>query len=98
MTDDGQNENAAMRCAQSAAKNMLNPPATAEPIMQAGRTRRGSAAAKGIAPSVIKHAPIIRFATPDCRSFSLNLSRKANTASANANGGTIPPAMTAAII
>ena len=71
---------------------------TAEPIMQAGRTRRGSAAAKGIAPSVIKHAPIIRFATPDCRSFSLNLSRKANTASANANGGTIPPAMTAAII
>ena len=79
-------------------KNILSPPANAEPTTQAGMTRRGSAAAKGMAPSVIKHAPIIKFATPDCLSFALNLFRKTKTANANANGGTMPPAITAAMI
>ena len=33
--------------------------ATAEPTMQEGSTRRGSLAAKGMAPSVMKHRPMI---------------------------------------
>lgn len=34
-------------------------PAVAEPTMQEGITRSGSAAAKGIAPSVMKESPMI---------------------------------------
>ena len=34
------------------------PPDTAEPMIQAGKTLNGSAAANGIAPSEIKHKPI----------------------------------------
>jgi hypothetical protein len=33
-------------------------PVTAEPVMSAGMTRSGSAAAKGIAPSVMNDAPM----------------------------------------
>ena len=40
-------------------KNMLRPPATAEPMAQAGMTRSGSAAAKGMAPSVMKESPMM---------------------------------------
>ena len=39
--------------------NIDNPPATAEPIAHEGITRSGSAAAYGIAPSVIKLNPKI---------------------------------------
>ena len=41
------------------SKNMDNAPAVPAPIIQAGNTRTGSAAAKGIAPSVMKERPIM---------------------------------------
>ncbi len=40
-------------------KNIDSPPAIADPITHEGITLNGSAAAKGIAPSVIKEIPII---------------------------------------
>ena len=41
------------------SKNMDSPPATAEPMIQDGKTRNGSLAAKGMAPSEIKDSPRI---------------------------------------
>ena len=54
-------------------------------------------AAKGIAPSVIKDKPNIKFEIVDCFSFSSKLFLNNVIARAIANGGTIPPAITAAI-
>ena len=63
-----------------------------------GRTRIGSAAAYGIAPSVINASPIIKLTGPDLRSSFVNLFLKSKVARAIAHGGTIPPIITAAII
>ena len=41
------------------SKNMDNAPAVPAPMMQAGNTRTGSAAANGIAPSVMKERPMM---------------------------------------
>lgn len=48
-------------------------PAIAEPTTQAGITRSGSAAANGIAPSVIKDKPMIKFVGPAFLSSAVNL-------------------------
>src|SRR5699024_12849898 len=47
------------------AKAIASAPAVAEPMTIEGMTRIGSAAANGIAPSVMKEAPMIRFVGPD---------------------------------
>ena len=48
--------------------NPTSKPPTAEPITQEGITRPGSAAANGIAPSVMNEKPKIQFDTPARRS------------------------------
>ena len=78
-------------------QNWVNPPAIAAPITQELITFNGSLAAKGIAPSVMKDKPKIKFEIFDCYSFSSNLSLNSVIAKAIASGGTIPPAITAAI-
>ena len=60
--------------------------------------RSGSAAANGIAPSVIKDKPMIKFVGPAFLSSAVNLFLKNKVPSAMAIGGTIPPIITAAII
>ena len=55
------------------------------------------AAAKGIAPSVINVAPNNQFVIPDSLSLSVNLCLNTSVARAIAKGGTIPPAITAAM-
>ena len=60
-------------------------------------TRNGSAAANGIAPSVINEKPRTKLDKPDWRSASVNLSLNNRVAKPIANGGIIPPAITAAI-
>ena len=77
---------------------MDNAPATAEPAMQDGSTRIGSAAANGIAPSVINASPIIKFVGPASLSDFVNLSLNNSVASAIAHGGVIPPIITADMI
>src|SRR6478735_8691513 len=74
-------------------------PVTAPPSMLAGMTRRGSAAANGMAPSEMKDAPSSQAALPFSCSARLNsfLFRTVE-ASAMASGGTMPEAMTAAMI
>ena len=54
-------------------QNWVNPPAIAAPITQEPITFTGSLAAKGIAPSVIKDKPSIKFEIVDCFSFSSKL-------------------------
>lgn len=49
--------------------------------------RSGSAAAKGMAPSVMKDKPKIKFVRPDCRWTSVNLFLNSNDAKAIANEG-----------
>src|SRR5699024_2215337 len=71
--------------------------ATADPTIMEGITRSGSAAAKGIAPSVMNESPITRFVGPDERSTGVNLFLNTTVASAIASGGTIPPIMAAVI-
>ena len=62
-----------------------------------GITRPGSAVANGIAPSVMNENPKIQFVTPARRSSSVYLFLKNAVPIAVANGGTIPPTITAAI-
>ena len=73
-------------------------PATADPTIQEGSTRRGSDAANGIAPSVINARPMIKLVGPASLSSFVNLSLNSSVASAIAQGGVIPPIITAAII
>ncbi|WP_273846289.1 hypothetical protein [Rubrobacter calidifluminis] len=72
-------------------------PATAEPTMFEGITRSGSAAAKGIAPSVMKEVPMIQLACPLLRSARVKSPGRRRVASASPSGGVIPAAITAAI-
>ena len=57
---------------------MDNAPATADPTIQDGITRSGSDAANGIAPSVIKESPMIKFVGPAFFSSVVNLFLKNN--------------------
>ena len=62
-------------------------------------TRKTSAAANGIAPSEMNAAPSSHAALPFSRSGSVNSLRSITVdASAMASGGTMPAAMTAAMI
>src|SRR5699024_2519957 len=78
-------------------QNCVKPPATAAPSTLEVITRNGSAAANGIAPSVMNVRPIMKFVKPDCFSVLVNLFLNKTDAKAIANGGTIPPAITAAM-
>ena len=69
----------------------------AEPTIIGGMTRIGSAAANGIAPSVMKEAPITQLACPARRSAGVNSLPRTAVASARASGGVMPAAITAAI-
>jgi len=69
----------------------------AEPTMIEGMTRSGSAAAKGIAPSVMKEAPKTQAALPDSFSNSVNFFLNRMVAKARPSGGVMPAAMTAAM-
>ena len=73
-------------------------PATADPMIQDGSTRRGSDAANGIAPYVINARPMIKLVGPASLSSFVNLSLNSSVASAIAQGGVMPPIITAAII
>src|SRR5699024_10432510 len=79
------------------AKAMASAPAVAEPMIIDGMTRIGSAAANGIAPSVMNEAPMIRFVGPEERSTCVNRFLNTIVAKAIASGGTIPPIMAAVI-
>ena len=70
---------------------------TAPPTMIDGMTRSGSAAANGIAPSVMKEAPSSQAALPDWRSGCVNSLARTTVARASPSGGTMPAAMTAAM-
>ena len=72
-------------------------PATPAPAIVAGITCPGSAAANGIAPSVMKEAPMMMFVIHDDLSAAVNFLGKSLHARAIPTGGTIPPAITAAI-
>ena len=79
-------------------KAIVMPPVTPAPTTDAGITRSGSEAAKGIAPSEMNAAPSSQAALPF--SFSAWEKMRGRTAVANAmaRGGTIPAAMTVAMI
>ena len=79
-------------------KAIDRPPVTALPSMIDGITRSGSAAANGIAPSVMNEAPSSQAAAPFSRSASVNSFGRSTVASASASGGVIPAAITAAMI
>ena len=72
-------------------------PVSAPPAILAGITRSGSLAAKGIAPSEMKHNPSTSAALPASRSLWANLRRASSVAMPMPIGGTMPPAITAAI-
>ena len=74
------------------------PPVTALPSMMAGMTRSGSAAANGIAPSVMNEAPSSQAALPFSRSAGVNSFGRTTVARARAIGGTMPASITAAMI
>ena len=63
-----------------------------------GITRSGSAAANGMAPSVMNEAPSSQPALPFSRSGMLNRCGRTTVASASAIGGTMPASITAAMI
>ena len=65
--------------------------------MIVGMTRSGSAAANGIAPSVMKLAPSSQPALPFSRS-DVEQARTETVARARAIGGTMPASITAAMI
>src|SRR5918999_263835 len=67
----------------------------AEPTIIEGITRIGSAAANGMAPSVINEAPITQFACPARRSAGVKSLPRMAVASARASGGGMPAAITA---
>ncbi|MNY78376.1 hypothetical protein D3C86_2185940 [compost metagenome] len=73
------------------------PPVIAEPMTVAGITRTGSAAAYGIAPSVIKAAPRTAVALDACCSSAVKRFLKRVAARARPSGGTMPAAMIAAM-
>ena len=77
---------------------MMSAPVTAPPAIIDGMTRSGSAAANGIAPSVMKLAPSRNAARPFSFSASLNNFARTTVARPSASGGTMPAAMTAAMI
>lgn len=79
------------------SKAIDSAPVTAPPAITDGITRRGSAAANGIAPSLMKDAPRTQAARPFSRSVLLNSLLRTVVASAMASGGTMPAAITAAI-
>ena len=76
---------------------MLRAPVMAPPTMVAGMMRSGSAAAKGMAPSLMKEAPSSQEARPFSCSTLVNSLGRSAVASASASGGTMPAAITAAI-
>ena len=80
------------------SKAMINAPVTAPPAIIDGMTRNGSAAANGMAPSEMNDAPSSHAARPFSRSGSLNSRGRSVVASAIASGGTMPAAITAAMI
>ena len=61
-------------------------------------TRSGSAAANGMAPSVMKDAPSSQPALPFSRSGGVNRPGRTTEARASASGGTMPASMTAAMM
>ena len=61
-------------------------------------TRSGSPAANGMAPSVMKDRPSSQAASPAVRSAGVNRFFRTTVASAQAIGGVMPAAMTAAMI
>src|SRR6478735_4506527 len=74
-------------------------PVTAPPTMLAGMTRSGSAAAKGMAPSEMNDAPSSQAALPfSCSARLKSFLFSTVEARAMASGGTMPEAMTAAMI
>ena len=75
----------------------MSAPVTAEPAMIDGITRSGSAAAKGMAPSVMNEAPISHAALPFSRSGTVKRPGRTTVARASASGGTMPASITAAI-
>src|SRR5699024_1179477 len=77
--------------------NIVNAPVTAEPAINDGITLNGSAAANGIAPSVIKDIPNTNAAFPASLSSLVNLFLAIKVAIPIPNGGVIPAAITAAI-
>jgi hypothetical protein len=77
---------------------MMIAPVTAPPIMTGGMTRSGSAAANGMAPSEMNDAPSSQAALPFSRSAALKALGRRTVARASASGGTMPAAMTAAMI
>ena len=77
---------------------MISAPVTAPPAIIDGITRSGSAAANGMAPSEMNDAPRSQAALPFSRSGSVNNAGRTVVASAIASGGTMPAAITAAMI
>ena len=77
---------------------MISAPVTAPPAIIDGMTRSGSAAANGMAPSEMNDAPSSQAARPFSRSGSVNSPGRTAVASAIASGGTMPAAITAAMI
>ena len=73
------------------------PPATAAPTSVHGITWSGSAAANGIAPSVMNPHAITMFDTVEFLSAFVNFLGKKMHARAIPSGGTIPPTITDAI-
>ena len=66
--------------------------------MMHGITRSGSAAANGIAPSVMNDAPSSHPALPFSRSATVNRFGRSTVARASAIGGTMPASITDAMI
>jgi hypothetical protein len=81
-----------------APKAIDRPPVTALPAISDGITRSGSAAANGIAPSVMNDRPSSQAASPALRSVLVNSRGRRTVASAHASGGTMLAAITAAMI
>jgi hypothetical protein len=73
-------------------------PVVAPPSMMDGMTRSGSAAANGIAPSVMKARPSSHAALPCSRSAGVKSFGRAKVARDSAIGGTMPAPMTVAMI
>ena len=80
-----------------APNTMGNAPVTAAPTMMLGITRKGSRAAKGIAPSVINDIPSTKAALLASRSSAVKRFLNRVAARASPSGGTMPAAMTAAM-
>ena len=98
MADGEEHEDPAVRCPRVTSKAMISAPVIAPPNIIDGMTRNGSAAANGIAPSEMNDAPRSQAALPFSRSGSVNRPGRTVEASAIASGGTMPAAITAAMI